>query len=153
MYQKLFIAVGLFGLLLFAVSVKNPPEKHLTALEEVDQTSSTQLGEPEYNPPFISIARLPEPTIISEERDIGIISDERLRRFVRANALFGRDKVLYFEWEGGEADGMDGKMTSDLETRDDRYVISLKTNAGNLRHRQVFIVPKNCTYEVDISDE
>lgn len=151
MFNKLLMVVVLLGMIFFAVSAKRPPERHLTALKET--IGEPNIGEPYYDPPFISIARLPEPIIISDDRDIGIISDERLRRFVRKNALFDRDKVLYFEWEGGEADGMDGKMTNDLDTRDNHYVISLKTTAGNLSHRQVFIVPRSCTYEMDISDE
>lgn len=95
---------------------------------------------------------MPEPVCIVTAQGAAVISDDKLRRFVGRNAIFGRDKVLYFEWQGGSEDKMEGTTVSDLETRDKRYVVTLKQTQGEtMFHRQVFIIPQNYTYEVEIS--
>lgn len=99
-----------------------------------------------------STTLMPEPVLIVESKSVSVITDEKLRRFVSRNAVFNRDKVLYFEWRGGPQDKMEGTTVSDLETKDKRYVISLKQTQGeSMLHRQVFIVPRSYTYEVEIS--
>lgn len=95
---------------------------------------------------------MPEPVCITVAQDVVSISDEKLRRFVGKNAVFSRDKVLYFEWNGGPNDKMEGTTVSDIETKDKRYVVSLKHTPGEtMLHRQVFIIPRNYTFEVEIS--
>jgi len=98
--------------------------------------------------PFL--AKMPDPVLIAVPNDVDLIHDDKLKSFVTGNAVFGRDKVLYFEWRGGPTDQLEGVMVSDLETKNKRYVVSLKSTHGStMSHKQVFIIPR--TYEVEIS--
>lgn len=107
--------------------------------------------EPKSNPVVMSATM---PILIVENKDTQIIVDEKLRKFVVRNAVFDRDKVLYFEWSGGPSDKMEGITVSDLETKNKRYMIKLKVTTGErMLHSQVFIIPKSYTYEMEISNE
>lgn len=98
-----------------------------------------------------AMAIMPSPVLLQKDQ-VDLIEDEKLRNFVKNNAIFDRDTVLYFEWRGGPDDTMEGITASDLATQYKRYVIRLVSTRGeHMLHRQVFIIPSNYTYEVEMS--
>lgn len=147
------VSIVLTVLIVFFLTNKRNQEPLALAVNIPDVAPEPLLEKPQ---PVIatdpSTTLMPEPVLIVEPQNVSLITDEKLRRFVARNAAFNRDKVLYFEWRGGPQDKMEGTTVSDLETKDKRYVISLKQTQGeSMLHRQVFIVPRSYTYEVEIS--
>lgn len=91
----------------------------------------------------------PQPIIIDNQFDVSKIDDISLRNTVRLKTDFRRQKVLYFVWKGSDGERMEGKM------QDNVFAITLfsKLEASLMIHKQVFIIPANADFSVEIAQK
>lgn len=95
-----------------------------------------------------STIKMPEPIIINKLLDVSKIQDPNLRALVRRKTNFKVQKVLYFEWHGGPNDKMEGNLIE----KEKKYVVTLHPTTGSKKidYRQVFVVPSDCEYALEI---
>lgn len=110
------------------------------SLQSLSDTSSENLGS--------STIKMPEPIVISKLLDVSKIKDPNLRSLVRRKTNFKMQKVLYFEWQGGPDDKMEGSL---LE-KDKKYSVTLYPTTGSkkIEYSQIFVVPIDCEYTLEI---
>lgn len=112
-----------------------------TSLQNLSDSGSDSMGS--------STIKMPEPIVIGKFLDVSKIKDPNLRSLVRRKTNFKVQKVLYFEWHGGPDDKMEGNL---LE-KENKYVVTLHPTTGSkkINYRQVFVVPLDCKYDVEIA--
>lgn len=88
--------------------------------------------------------------VITKLSDIYKIEDIKLRAFVRKNALFVKDKVLYFEWKGNSTD----YFAIEPMIKGEKYKIVLhkskEDSSKKSIHKKVYVIPKNSDFEIEI---
>ena len=114
--------------------------------EEIKQPESVVEPTPIDEKPSI---KLPEPIVIYNQFDLSKIEDLALRSMVRRKVDFRRQKVLYFVWKGNTEEKMEGKMVD----KENIYLITLysQPEASLMIHKQVFIIPANVNYSLELS--
>jgi hypothetical protein len=82
--------------------------------------------------------------------DASKIGDLKLRSFARRNAVFSKDKVLYFEWKGNPNDS----ISIETIAKGEKYKIVLhksqEDDSKKYIHKKVYVVPKNSGFELEI---
>lgn len=145
----LAITVLMSFFILVALIKEKPVQQQEIAI--VTESLNEELQEPVQEPTIEKPPQLdfPQPIIIDNQFDVSKIDDISLRNTVRLKTDFRRQKVLYFVWKGSDGERMEGKM------QDNVFAITLfsKLEASLMIHKQVFIIPANADFSVEIAQK
>lgn len=146
-------AIGFAILFVLIIEDRGEPR---TFVVVSDETFAVQQAPIDSNEPPSTLV-MPEPIKIQNIADLSKISDLKIKSYIRKNASFRKeDNILFFEWRGHSDEKLVGEKIK-LENDSEIYVIKYHycdscKEKDTMVHRQVFIIPKDMQYKMEMEN-